>query len=141
MVRFILIVICFTSLTARADFFGFENNAIQSKLPSLIEKLKKIEIKATPAYEDHFNQAVKGIEAAIEEEKLICSGESVDEKGRTLPQDKRQLCFRELKGHYLEAMEVVFDLKKKYLGLIHARQVDQLEEIHKKLKNDIEKKF
>ncbi|MGE3610330.1 MAG: hypothetical protein AB7I27_12130 [Bacteriovoracaceae bacterium] len=140
MVRFILLVFLF-SFHARADFFSFGNNTIQSKIPALVEKLKKIEMGPTAAYEEAFNQAVKSIEVGIEEEKLICSGEASDEKGRTLPLDKRQLCMRELKNHYLEAMDTIFELKKKYLGMLHSKQIDQLEEIHKNLKSDIEKKF
>jgi hypothetical protein len=38
-------------------------------------------------------------------------------------------------------METIFDLKKKYLGLIHNRQIEKLSEIQKKLKADIEKSF
>jgi hypothetical protein len=48
---------------------------------------------------------------------------------------------RELKKQYLEATNVIFDLKKKYLGLIHQRQLQKLGEIQKSLKADIEKNF
>lgn len=94
-----------------------------------------------PGYEDRFNQLVKALEQTLEEEKLFCAGEAADAEGKVLPKDKKQLCFRELKNHYLEAQDTIFNLKKKYLGLIHNRQLEKLSEIQKKLRADIEKSF
>jgi hypothetical protein len=142
MARSFLVLWMILSLQARADFFGLgSSQGYDSKIPALVEKLKKLDMKNNPAYEDAFNLGVKNIEDGIEEEKLFCSGEAADEKGRLLPKQQKQLCFRELKGHYLEAMEAIFDLKKKYLGLIYNKQTEKLDEIHKKLKSDIDKSF
>lgn len=139
---FYLIVILF-SFSAFADLFDFDDkkSGRQSKLPELIAKLKKMEVKSEPAFEEDFNQLVKSVENAIEEEKLFCSGESVDSEGKVLPAGQKQLCIRDLKKYYLEATEVIFDQKKKYLGIIHQKQLDRLTEIQKKTKTDIEKNF
>lgn len=122
-----------------ADFFGSE--AYKSKIPGLVEKLKGIDQSSLPSYEDQFNLQVKSIENAVEEEKLVCSGEATDAAGKLVSKDKKQLCFRELKNNYLEASDVIFSFKKKYLELIHSRQIERLTEIQKKLKADIEKGF
>jgi hypothetical protein len=141
MVRSFLIFFIFIS-SAQADFLGFKTGGIgHSKIPELTERLKKLKVESSPTYEESFNLLVKSIESALEEEKLYCAGETSDSAGKVLPKEQKQLCFRELKGHYLEAMDVIFDLKKKYLGLIHNRQMEKLSEIQKKLKSDIENSF
>lgn len=140
MVRFILIL--FFIQSAHADIFGFgSDKSFKSKIPDLTEKLRKLPLKSEPGFEDTFNQTVKELENSIEEEKLYCSGESPDQEGKTLPADQKQLCFRELKKSYLEAVEVIFDAKKKYLQLLHNEQTNRLTEIHRKLKADIDKNF
>lgn len=141
MVRFLSLLV-FLSFSARADFFGFGGgDGYKSKIPELVEKLKSLDMKATPAYEEQFNLGVKSLENALEEEKLFCSGESADAQGRVLPKEQKQLCYRELKNRYLDAHDVIFSLKKKYLGIVHERQIEKLGEIQKKLKSDIEKSF
>jgi hypothetical protein len=139
MVRFILVFLI--SFNAYADFLGFNSDSTKSKIPEIVAKLKSIKVEDGPIYEEKFNQLVKLIENSMEEEKLFCSGETSDSEGKVLPKESKQLCFRELKTHYLEAMETIFNLKKKYLGLIHNRQIEKLTEIQKKLKADIEKSF
>ena len=142
MVRIILIVGLFFSFSAFADFLGFKTgDSTRSKIPDLIEKLNKLEVEDSPAYEESFNQLVKSIETSMEDEKLFCSGEIADSSGKVLPKESKQLCFRDLKTHYLSAMDTIFNLKKKYLGLIHNRQIEKLTEIQKKLKVDIDKSF
>lgn len=129
------------SFNASADFLGFSSDSTKSKIPEIVAKLKSIKVEDGPVYEEKFNQLVKLVENSMEEEKLFCSGETADSEGKVLPKESKQLCFRELKTHYLEAMETIFNLKKKYLGLIHNRQIEKLTEIQKKLKADIEKSF
>jgi len=142
MVKSLLIFSLLISFSAQADLFDFDSDGGKdSKVPTLVEKLKNLEMKDDPAFEQTFNLNVKAIENAVEEEKLYCSGEATDSSGKTLPPAQKQLCMRELKKHYIEAMSTVFDLKKKYLGFIHQRQVEKLSEIQKKLKADIEKNF
>ena len=143
MVRAILILLLFISYKARADFLGFKSGdkTAQGKIRNFVEKLKTLEMNNNPAFEEVFNEAVKGIEQALEEEKLFCSGESTDYEGKVLPKEQKQLCFRELKGQYLEAMEAIFNLKKKYLAVVHNRQIERMTEIQKKLREDIEKSF
>jgi hypothetical protein len=103
--------------------------------------MKKIEMKDGPEFEDSFNQIIKGIEIAVEDEKLYCSGESTNSKGKTLPPSQKQLCIRELKKQYLDATNTIFEIKKKYLGFIHQKQIQKLTEIQSSLKSDIEKSF
>ncbi len=142
MVRFVLAAGLLMSLNARADFLGFKTgDGPSSKIPQLIEKLKELKVEDSPAFEESFNQMVKSIESSIEVEKLYCSGEMADANGKVLPKESKQLCYRELKTNYLEAMETIFNLKKKYLALIHNRQIEKLSEIQMKLKADIDKSF
>jgi hypothetical protein len=142
MVRIVLILSLLFSFRAFADFLGFKTgDDTKSKIPDLIEKLNKLEVEDSPAYEDKFNQLVKSIETSMEDEKLFCSGEIADSNGKVLPKESKQLCFRDLKTNYLSAMDTIFNLKKKYLGLIHNRQIEKLSEIQKKLKVDIDKSF
>ncbi|HXH76495.1 MAG TPA: hypothetical protein VNJ08_16105 [Bacteriovoracaceae bacterium] len=143
MVQIILSFFLLMTMPAEAQFLGFggKNGEFKSRIPALLEKLKAMDMKADSLYEESFNLGVKNIENGMEEEKLFCSGEAVDAEGKSLPPDKKQLCMRELKKHYLDAMSMVFDLKKKYLGLIHTRQVERMGEIHSKLKSNIEKNF
>lgn len=142
MAQFIFVLIMITAFEVRADFFGLDSqDGHQSKIPALVEKLKSLEMENNPGFEESFNQNIKSLENAVEEEKLYCSGEAADAKGKVLPKEKKQLCFRELKNQYLESTEIIFNLKKKYLGLIHQQQLERLGEIQKKLKSDIEKNF
>lgn len=142
MVKFILILNCLFIFEAKADLFDFDSDKPrESKIPALVEKLKGLEMKEDPAYEEAFNQSVKTIENSMEEEKLFCSGEATDAEGKALPKEQKQLCMRELKKHYLNATMTIFDIKKKYLGFIHQKQLEKLTEIQKKLKADIEKDF
>jgi hypothetical protein len=141
MVRFILLI-TFFSFTAKADFLGLKSaSSLNSKIPLLVQKLKSMEMEKDPSYEDTFNRLVKNIEQGLEEEKLFCAGEVADSSGKVLPKEQKQLCFRELKSHYLEAVDVIFQMKKKYLSLIHTRQLERLGEIQKKTKADIDKTF
>ena len=142
MVRIILILSVLISFNASADFLGFKTgDSSRSKIPDQIDKLKKLEAEDSPAYEDSFNNLVKSIENSMEEEKLFCAGETADASGKVISKENKQLCFRDLKTNYLEAMDTIFNLKKKYLGLIHNRQIEKLSEIQKKLKADIDKSF
>lgn len=143
MVKFILSMMLVFSWPAMAQFLGFGESTgdVKSRIPELVDKLKSVDLKLEPQYEEAFNKEVKNIENAMEEEKLYCSGEAVDASGKLLPADKKQFCIRELKKQYLEAMGAIFDLKKKYLELIHTRQLQRLTEVHAKLKNNIDKNF
>ncbi len=140
MAKFILIFL-FT-FSAHADIFGFgADKNFLSRVPGLTQKLKKLPLSTNPNFEDSFNQTVRDLENSIEEEKLYCSGEAPDSKGKILPMDQKQLCFRQLKKNYLEAVEVIFEAKKKYMQLLHSEQQNRLTEIHRKLKADIDKNF
>jgi hypothetical protein len=137
-----LVLIFFFISTAHAQIFGFGGDKdFKSRIPALSEKLSKLQLKSDPGFEEVFNQTVKDVENAVEEEKLYCGGEAPDAEGKTLPPDQKQLCFRSLKKNYLEAIDVIFEAKKKYLQLLHNEQENRLTEIHRKLKADVEKTF
>lgn len=140
MVRtFLVFLLLITSV--KAQIFGFGEEKFKSSIPELSKKLRSLEMKSGPQFEEEFNKAIKDIQNAVEEEKLFCSGEAANTEGKTLGKEQKELCFRELKKHYLEAMDVVFVLKKKYLELLHSEHLEKLTEIHKKLAKDIEKNF
>jgi len=143
MVKSFLVLTLLVSFNVKADLFDFgtEKGSRENKLPQLIEKLKSIEMKDDPTFEDIFNQSVKAIENGIEEEKLFCSGEAVDGQGKTLPSSQKKVCMRDLKKQYLQATSTIFDLKKKYLGFIHEKQIQRLTEIQTRQKAEIEKNF
>lgn len=141
MVKSFLVLSLFISFAASADIFDFGSSGRESKIPNLLDKLKSLDMKEGPAFDESFNQVVRSIENAVEEEKLFCSGESADSQGKILPAGQKQLCMRELKKHYLDATETIFDIKKKYLGYVHQKQIEKLSDIQKKLKADIEKNF
>jgi seryl-tRNA synthetase len=140
MVRTFLVFILISS-SVNAQIFSFGEEKFKSAIPELSKKLKSMEMKSGPQFEEEFNKAVKNVQNAVEEEKLFCSGEAANTEGKTLGKEQKELCFRELKKHYLEAMNVVFVLKKKYLELLHSEHIEKLTEIQKKLAKDIEKNF
>jgi len=143
MAKFILISLMLLSLPVRADLFDFVSGGegSDSRIMLLIQKMKKLEMKEGPEFEESFNQIIKGIEVAVEDEKLYCSGESTNNKGKTLPASQKQFCIRELKKQYMEATNSIFEIKKKYLGFIHQKQIQKLTDIQKELNSDIEKSF
>ncbi len=142
MAQLIFLVFVFTSLPLQADLFDFAGEKSESsRIGALVQKLRSLEMKDGPEFEELFNQTVKGIENAVEEEKLYCAGEATNASGKTVEAGRKQLCMRELKKAYLEATAVMFDAKKKYLGFIHDRQLRKLSEIQARLKADIEKNF
>jgi flagellar motility protein MotE (MotC chaperone) len=143
MVRFILILFIFNFQLAHSQFLGFgdKKTITKSRIPSLIEKLKIQEVSTSPQYEDAFEQNVKNLETAIEEEKLYCAGEAADENGKFLASNKKQLCMRELKQRYLDSLSVIFELKKKYLEKIHEKHLEKMGDIYSKMKAGIESNF
>lgn len=143
MVKFILVLGLLLPFATKADLFDFvsDKGKQENKLPVMIEKLKNLDIKDGPEFEDIFNQLVKAIENGVEEEKLICTGDAPSSKGSVTPNSQKQLCMRELKKQYLDAQMTIFDMKKKYLVVIHKKQLEKLSEIQSKLKDDINKNF
>ena len=138
----LLPLILLLSLNAHADLFGFgSDKKLVSRIPALTEKLQSLQMKGNLAYEDEFNATVKGIETALEEEKLYCAGEASDANGKVLAADQKQLCFRDLKKSYLNATNVIFEAKKKFLTYLHDQQQERLTAIQKRLREDVEKNF
>jgi hypothetical protein len=135
-----LIFVALLAFTARADLFS-SDDVLKSRIPELVEKLKGLDVKPTAAFEEKFNAGIKSLETALEEEKEFCSGELADGKGKVIPASQKKLCFRQLKGHYLDAMDVIFGLKKRYLDAIHSQQIEQLNQLQKQQRADIEKRF
>ena len=142
MVKSFLILLLFIPALSIADIFDFvSSGGSESKLIGLTKKIRNLEVKDGPDFEETFNGLVKGIETALEEEKLYCSGEAINSKGKTLPPAQKQFCMRELKKQYLESSNAIFEIKKKYLSYLHQRQVQKLVETQDRLRADIEKNF
>jgi len=143
MARLFLIFVLFWGMKVHADIFDFVSGSEGNdpRIETLLTKLKSLEIKDGPGFEETFNQLVKGIENAVEDEKLFCSGESTNSEGKTLPISQKPYCIRELKKKYIEATKVIFEIKKKYLIFIHEKQLQKLNEIQTKMQTDIDKSF
>lgn len=134
----LFLVICFFSLAALAQGNSFN---LESKIPQLTVKLQKLKLEQEPLFEESFNQVVKELDQTLEKEKNICTGELSSEQGQVVAKEERQVCLRTIKGHYLAALNEIHLLKKKYMALIHQRQMSQLDESFEKLKAQFEKKF
>ncbi len=141
MVKPILMIFLFLFPFARADVFDFVSPKSDSKLISLTKKLRNLQIKEGPEFEENFNGIVKNIEMAMEEEKLYCSSDAPNNLGKILPPAQKQFCMRELKKQYLESMSTIFEIKRKYLSLLHKLQLNKLTETQKRLHNEIERNF
>ncbi|HXH29804.1 MAG TPA: hypothetical protein VNJ01_03220 [Bacteriovoracaceae bacterium] len=136
------LTLCFSfSIAAQETQIPSQTRPAAPKIPELLSKLKLLQMKDAPEFEETFNHNVKAVENAIEEEKLYCAGETADAQGKTVSKEQKPLCMRELKKQYLDVMDTVFEMKKKYLGSIHRKQIDELSTIQQKLKDDIQKNF
>lgn len=139
MVKFIFIL-SFLLNPAFADFFS-SGSKFKSKLPKVTEKLKSIEVKTDPSFEEKLTQLITEAESIFIEEREYCSGELADSQGNVVIKDQKEICFRELKNNYLETVDIVFNLKKKFLSSIHNQQLERLNKIQNKIKSDLENNF
>ncbi|HLW58018.1 MAG TPA: hypothetical protein VKY27_11555, partial [Bacteriovoracaceae bacterium] len=92
-------------------------------------------------FEDQFNLLVKELEQTLEREKNICLGELSTESGEVVGKENRQVCLRTIKGHYIASLNEVHQLRKRYLTLIHQKQMKELDENYQKLKEQFDKSF
>lgn len=136
MVKVFLVLLCFS-------FHSFANSDFEftSKIPEVTQKLKNLKSTNLESFEADFNQQVKDLESLFEKEKSICIGEMSSESGAVVAKENRQICLRKIKGHYLSALNVVHDLKKKYLEVIYKKQLSLLDENFEKIKAQFEKNF
>lgn len=136
MVKVFLVLLCFS-------FHSFANSDFEftSKIPEVTQKLKNLKSANLESFEADFNQQVKDLESLFEKEKSICIGEMSSESGVVVAKENRQICLRKMKGHYLSALNVVHDLKKKYLEVIYKKQLGLLDENFEKIKAQFEKNF
>ena len=143
----IILTFLFLSYSSSANIFDFgmdkkdSDEAEESRMNLLIDKIKKLNFNQTEEFEERFNEFVKAIETIMEEEKSYCNGETTNKEGKTLSPSKKQFCMRELKNKYLEATRTIFDIKKRYLGHLHQKQLNKLAEIEASIKSEIEKNF
>jgi len=143
MAKIILILISLAVFSANAQFLGFGGDSDESsgKISSIMEKLKNTELEPNPQSEESFNLLVKEMEVAIDEEKLFCSGEAANVKGKYLSSDKRQVCTRNLKQKYVEILQIVFDHKIKYLEKIGEIQMQKLKFTKDQMIKEVETRF
>lgn len=112
-----------------------------SKIPSLTAKFKELKVEEEARFEDQFNSLVKDLEQTLEKEKNICVGEMSTESGEIIPKENRQLCLRKIKEYYLVSFKEIHLLRKRYLTLVHKKQLEQLDENFEKLKAQFDKNF
>ena len=143
MAKAFLVFLLALSQSLRANFLDFTSSSEMknSSITLLVEKLKKLEIKDGPKFEEEYSQLVKALENAVDNEKLYCAGEVASSNGSTLPSNKKQFCMRELKNRYIEANKVIYEVKKNYLSFIYKKQLERLSEIQKDAQAEIEKNF
>ena len=143
MVKAVLVFILFANF-AYAQFWNFgdkPNSTSTGRIQNHLEKLSDLEIKSSGDFEDRFNKIIKSIEDILEEQKLICSGEVAGPKGVLTSRDQKQTCFREMKKNYAQYIEKSFEIKKKYLGVLHQKKLDELEKIKKSQIDQLERQF
>lgn len=136
MVKILLVLLVISVQVMATSEFEFT-----SKIPEVTEKLKKLKSPDLESFEEDFNLHIKELESLLEKEKSICTGEMSMENGEVVTKENRQVCLRKMKGHYLSALNIVYDLKKKYLNVIHRKQMTLLDENFKKIKEQFEKNF
>jgi hypothetical protein len=144
MAKYVLILfIFFNSFNSYSQFLGFgeEKKQFSSKIPGIIEKLSQLEIVATPQFESSFNDQIHDLEVVLDQDMLYCSGEAMGDKGKYISPDKKQVCIRELKQRYIEGVNLIFEIKKKYLALINEKHMESLSRIQKETLKSVESKF
>jgi len=143
MAKIILMLIFMSSFSVNAQFLGFGGQSEESsgKISSIIDRFKNFELEPNPKSEENFNLLVKEMEIAIDEEKLFCSGEAANSKGKYLSSDKRQVCTRNLKQKYVELLQIVFDHKIKYLEKINELQTQRLKLTKDQMIKEVESRF
>ncbi len=143
MVRTILISLLISS-TAYAQFWNFGDKpetSGASRISKELEKLNELNIQASGEFEDKFNQVMKAVNNILEEEKLICSGEVAGPSGILTSRDQKQVCFREMKKSYAHYIEKSFEIKRKYLGVLHQKKLEDLEKIKNSQLQQLERAF
>lgn len=113
----------------------------QSQIPGIGAKLKGLKLEDDLRFEDQFNLLVKELEQSLEREKNICLGELSTESGEIIGKENRQVCLRNIKGYYLTSLNEVHQLRKRYLTLIHQKQMKEIDENYRKLKEQFDKSF
>ncbi|GEM_PF-1212037 len=143
MVRTILIFL-FSINLAHAQFWNFGDKtsaAGPGRIKVELDKLSDLKIESNGDFEDKFNRIMKVVNDILEEEKLICSGEVAGVNGILTSRDQKQVCFREMKKGYSEYIEKSFEIKKKYLGVLHQKKLEDLDRIKKSQLEQLERAF
>lgn len=143
MVRFLLVLILSTQY-AQAQFWNFGDKPSASgtgRIQLELDKLGDLNIQSGGEFEDKFNLIMKTVSNIIEEEKLICSGEVAGPSGILTSRDQKQVCFREMKKSYASYIEKSFEIKKKYLGVLHQKKLEDLDKIKKSQLEQLERAF
>lgn len=118
-----------------------KKTTLQSRIPELTSRLKALKLEDDLRFEEQFNLLIKELEQTVEREKNICMGELSTDGGEVVTRDNRQLCLRSIKGHYLQSINEIHQLRKRYLTLIHQKQMKELDDNFHKLKEQFDKNF
>lgn len=120
---------------------AFGQATFESKLPQLTAQLKTLKHEDDLKFEDQFNKLIKELEQTLEREKSICMGELGTDSGEVISKAERQVCLRKIKTHYLASLDEVHNLRKRYLTIIHQRQLKELDETYQTIKAQFDKNF
>jgi hypothetical protein len=144
MVRSVLVLIFILSSSAYAQFWNFGDKPRptgEGRIQAELEKLSDLKIQSGGEFEDKFNRIMKSVNDILEEEKMICSGEVPGPAGVLTTRDQKQVCFREMKKSYALYIEKSFDVKRKYLGVLHQKKLEDLDKIKKSQLEQLERAF
>lgn len=138
MVKVFLVFLIFWQNTSYAQE---EAPQLESALPEITAKLKALKIETDPNFEEQFNKLVRQLEQTLEKEKSICIGELSTDAGGIISKENRPVCLRTVKGNYLKSLDEVHQLRKKYLSIVHQKQLKELDENYNKIKEQFDKNF
>lgn len=130
---------------AHAQFWNFGDKpsgaTTEGRVQAEIEKLSDLDVKIGAEFEDRFNRIVKTIDDILGEQKMICSGEVAGPKGILTSRDQKEVCFRDIKKNYSSYIEKGFEIKKKYLAILHQKRLEDLDKIKKRQIEQLESQF
>jgi hypothetical protein len=144
MVKAVLVFTLFLSSVSYAQFWNFGDKPKptgEGRIQAELDKLSDLNIQSGGEFEDKFNRIMKAVNDILEEEKLICSGEVAGPAGILTSRDQKQVCFREMKKSYAVYIEKSFEVKRKYLGVLHQKKLEDLEKIKKSQLEQLERAF
>lgn len=127
-------IVLLISLQTRAQIFSLPFGGDgQASIDQMITALGKLDSDASD-FEEKFRQNSLEIERQLDIMRSDCQEKSADASGR-------QRCFRDVIARHKKYLETSFEAKKNLLGVLHKRQMTQLEQSREQALKEIEKQF